>query len=82
MKRDLFFVRQFFVTHVLFTLEAMVVSSKRLIQVSTSALGNLKSLCREHGFTLVHKVYYLKYQLSILFHGKILNAFALEKGYL
>ena len=43
---------------------------------------NLKSLCRKHGFTLVHKVYYLKYQLTILFHGKILNAFALEKGYL
>ena len=28
--------------------------------LDSSALGNLKSLCRKHGFTLVDKVYYLK----------------------
>ena len=30
-------------------------------------------MCRRHDFTFVHKVYYLKYKLSILFYDKILT---------
>ena len=35
----------------------------------------LKSLCRNHGFTLVDKEYYLKYKLSIIFRGEIVYAY-------
>ena len=31
---------------------------------SSSALANLMSLCRKHGFTLADKVHYLMYKLS------------------
>ena len=43
-----------------FTLEAKLVSSKRFIPVH----------CRKHGFTLVDKVYYLKFKLPTIFRDK------------
>ena len=49
------------------TLQDKLVSSKHFIPV---ALENPKSLYRKHVFTLVDKVYYLKYNLPTIFQGK------------
>ena len=46
---------------------------KLVVQVRTcsSALGNLKSLCRKHSFTFLDKVNYLKYKLSRTYSAKV-----------
>ena len=68
----------FYLKYSKFTFLEIYLSLFRLCAKTTNAyaLGNLKSPCRKHGFTLVDKVYCLKYKVSaIIFRSKIIYAY-------
>ena len=48
--------------------------------LTCGALENLKSLCGKHGFTLVDKVCYWKYKLSVIFRGRISRPYRISSN--